>query len=106
MTYMTKWWLKSNAEKEMPHTPVKVEITECSGELNNIRSDGNNEEYTKEIDDIFLTLQLENEEDNYEWDPETEKGIQTTELKYLKIYFTQSDVEELLAILSLKLNLN
>jgi hypothetical protein len=28
MTYMTKWWLKSNAEKEMPHTPVKVEITE------------------------------------------------------------------------------
>ena len=38
MAYMTKWWLKSNVEKEMPHSPVKVEITEFSGELNNIRN--------------------------------------------------------------------
>ena len=104
MAYMTKWWLKSNVEKEMPHNPVKVEISEYFS--NNLYIDVR--DYQKIDDDyISLTLKLEHEEESYEWVPGT-KGdyIETTELKYLKIYFTQSDVEELLAILNSKLNLN
>ena len=104
MAYMTKWWLKSNVEKEMPHSPVKVEISEyfSSNLYIDIR------DYQKiDDDDISLTLKLEHEEEGYEWVPETEKGyIETTELKYLKIYFTQSDVEELIGILNSKINLD
>ena len=106
MAYMTKWWLKSNVEKEMPHSPVKVEITEFSGELNNIRN-YETIEGSKKIDDIFLALKLENEEKDYAWDSEKNDVILTnSEMKYLKIYFSQSDVEKLLAILNSKLNLN
>ena len=104
MAYMTKSWLKSNVKKEMPHGPVKVEITEYFS--NNLYIDVR--DYQKiDGDYISLTLKLEHEEESYEWVPGTEgEYIETTELKYLKIYFTQSDVEELLAILNSKLNLN
>ena len=104
MAYMTKWWLKSNVEKEMPHSPVKVEITEyfSSNLYFDIR------DYQKiDDDDISLTLKLEHEEKDYAWDSEKNDVILTnSEMKYLKIYFSQSDVEKLLAILNSKLNLN